>query len=106
MARDNRMAVGAVQRTLAALKADKPALVVVAVRAKRPQVYVLRLEPVQAVAPKQVARKPHGFFKRFEPGLQQIYFVVQGYAARLHFHEQATGLFVSARGEKVVDFFE
>ena len=47
-ARDNRMAVGAVQRTLAALKADKPALVVVAVRAKRPQVYVLRLESLRA----------------------------------------------------------
>jgi hypothetical protein len=103
---DDRVAVGAVERALAALKADKPALVIVAVRAKRPQVYVLRLEPVQAVTSKQVARKPHGFFKRLESGLQQVYFIVQGYAARLHFHEQTTGLIAPARGEKIVDFFE
>ena len=105
-ARDNRVAVGTVECALAALKADQAAFVVVAVWAKRPQIYVLRLEPVQAVAPKQVARKPHGFFKRLKPGLQQVYFVVQGYAARLYFHEQTARLFVSARGEKIVDFFE
>lgn len=100
------MAVGAVQRAICPFKADKPALVFVAARAEGPKIYILGLEPVEAVAAEQVAGKLNNFFKGLQAGLQQVEFIVQGYAARLHFHEQAAGLFDMPGGKKVVDFFE
>ena len=103
---DDRVAVGAVELAVAPFKADEPSLVVVAARAEGPKVNFLRLEPVQTAAPEQVGRKPHGFFHGFKAGLQEMKLVVQGYAARLQFHEQPASLFVPARGEEIVDFFK
>ena len=100
------MAVGAVQRAICPFKADKPALVFVAARAEGPKIYILGLEPVESVAAEQVAGKLNNFFKGLQAGLQQVEFIVQGYAARLHFHEQAAGLFDMSGGKKVVNFFE
>mgnify|MGYP006896410089 FL=1 len=81
------MAVWAVQRAICPFKADKPSLVFIAARAERPKIYVLGLEPVEAVAAEQVAGKLNDFFKGLQAGLQQVELVVQGYAARLHFHK-------------------
>lgn len=100
------MTVGAVQRAICPFKADKPTLVFIAARAERPKVDILGLEPVETVAAEQVAGKLNGFFKGLQAGLQQVKLIVQGYAARLHFHEQAAGLFDMPGGKKVVDFFE
>ena len=100
------MAVWTVQRAICPFKADEASLVFVAARAERPKIYILGLEPVEAVAAEQVASKLNDFFKGLQAGLQQVELIVQGYAARLHFHKQAAGLFDMPGGKKVVDFFE
>ena len=81
-------AIGTMEAALNALKPDEPAFIFITARAEGPQMDVVGPEPVKPVAAKEVAGHIHRFFEGLQPVLQQGYFIVQGDAARLHFHEQ------------------